>query len=928
MPYNRNVLPNIGVDAIGYNPGVFTPTPFTLQSPDMNILSKTIDRMEQRQIAARQQQSNIAKMLGDIDLNAAEDEWKSNYINDIQEQIQSAIRLGDYSTAMNVASSLGNKIYTDPALKGRIKANKDYEESKQQVMSRNDIDQVTKDRWLAENKYHYEDTTDESGNIIGGTTWTPNWTPVKRLDRKDIYATLESLVKPEIGSNVEVVYMNENGEYTKDYREGTMGLAYKTSTGYSRITPEKFKRAFDKLWQQYPDAVKALEQEFKDNRFAIRRYEKEIENYSNTLMISQPGTEEYNNAEQNLKEATESMKMIKDSMTDREGNYISEEDYLKGTVYPMLGEMSFNNITHRDISVGDAAQNLYKVRQQQQAASNILKDLYNTDYGIGPTVEEQTLDNYTLTSTSIESAYNQLVKEWPMFGQTNSAIYKYMKDGNVDLAIKVAKRYLTNNVFSDIDSGKKSRMMDLLNIMEDNQATLNSLKRNIPNKTDRQAIAFTSAFNGGELLPNADKNEFTQAFNDIKDYIFGESNKIAIRLQTDSEDNLYRYTKALNVVGLKKEDIEGTGVEIKYYDDGMPYLIVPKTSKYTNKLLYGFSMTNDDFWHKWGNDSRVYRVNNDETIEDNITNNAYPYGVGPESIFQNIRYLINGASSRSTSSIKKAGKLTTYTPLTLYGTYGATDETLLDYRARGVIDESTYNTFSERNIKVKNALLTGEDLSNYKLFYDVNNEQGVLKEAGNEERNQIAEWFSQARDNTRAFNWQYGSKDGEYGVYIEFGSKIDKQGNPIESDNVYGGLKVWIPNMFADKAEKAVTRNTKTRTIKKLSDLQHYNTQYTTVFGNTISNVYNDGNNASAKINGKDVYYEQAQHEILKDLDFRNLEQIFNSTNFDNPNEAKSFYILFGDVMNELYPGLTPDDADYITEANNIMKLLSQRNSK
>jgi hypothetical protein len=44
----------------------------------MSLLARSLDKIEQREVATSQQRGAIAKALADVELNEAEDEWKAN----------------------------------------------------------------------------------------------------------------------------------------------------------------------------------------------------------------------------------------------------------------------------------------------------------------------------------------------------------------------------------------------------------------------------------------------------------------------------------------------------------------------------------------------------------------------------------------------------------------------------------------------------------------------------------------------------------------------------------------------------------------------------------------------------------------------------------------------------------------------------------
>ena len=121
-------LPKMSIAQKQYNPATFQGVSFTPQAPDMNILARSLAQAEERHDKAIEKQTAIDIALGDIEneLNAVEIPWFNQYKQNIQQQIQNELDNGNYGSAIRVAIKAAGNIKSDTALKGRIKANKDY----------------------------------------------------------------------------------------------------------------------------------------------------------------------------------------------------------------------------------------------------------------------------------------------------------------------------------------------------------------------------------------------------------------------------------------------------------------------------------------------------------------------------------------------------------------------------------------------------------------------------------------------------------------------------------------------------------------------------------------------------------------------------------------------------------------------------------
>ena len=161
--------------------GGYVPQRIPVRS-NLEALSQALNKIDERSDKAIQQKSAITNAIGQLKLNAAEDKWKYDYAKRIEQKINDAAQYGDYSRALDVATELAGSATSSPEVMGRIRANEQYEKAKQAVDNNGNISSLTKQAWMLSNKYHYEDTYDDKGNIIGGTEWKASWTPVEEVD--------------------------------------------------------------------------------------------------------------------------------------------------------------------------------------------------------------------------------------------------------------------------------------------------------------------------------------------------------------------------------------------------------------------------------------------------------------------------------------------------------------------------------------------------------------------------------------------------------------------------------------------------------------------------------------------------------------------------------------------------------------------------
>lgn len=257
---------------------------------NIEALSQALNKIDERSDKAIQQKSAITNAIGQLKLNAAEDKWKYDYAKRIEQKINDAAQYGDYSRALDVATELAGSATSSPEVIGRIRANEAYEKKKGEVESLANsgvISGLTKERWLAQNKYAYEDIRDANGNIVGGTDWKAGWDPVKKVDMSRLVTLAGQLaapVKRATSSTSQRSVSDEQGigNSGTSTPEGLRSVktAYSTSSGSSfqreTLTKQKIDEVYNKLFALDPDNMNALIQQFDDVQWKVNQLKDEL----------------------------------------------------------------------------------------------------------------------------------------------------------------------------------------------------------------------------------------------------------------------------------------------------------------------------------------------------------------------------------------------------------------------------------------------------------------------------------------------------------------------------------------------------------------------------------------------------------------------------------------------------------------------------
>lgn len=335
-----------------------------LGQKDLSPLQNYVQARNQMWEDTIKQKSAIDVALGNLKLNAAEDKWKYDYGRRIQKKIDEAAQFGDYSRALDTAILEAGKAVSSPEVMGRIRANEAYEKKKQEVESRNDISDLTRQRWFDQNKYHYEDTYDDEGNIIGGTEWNAGWSPVSRVEITKLAQAAAQIAAPYKGSTStsksgQSSVTDQNGLYgEKGSKSGSTmlsksgGSSRSSSYSYQRLPEEKIREVFDVLWKADNQAMLSLEQDYQDLKWKVEKL-----------------TKERNETTDEIKRKSLDDELVKynASYLGNNNQPMSEQEYMLSKVNPLLHNMAYNYVqtsssvsSNNSVSYGDTNEGSYE----------------------------------------------------------------------------------------------------------------------------------------------------------------------------------------------------------------------------------------------------------------------------------------------------------------------------------------------------------------------------------------------------------------------------------------------------------------------------------------------------------------------------------------------------------------------------------------
>ncbi len=174
MANSNNILPRINLATASFTPAVFQGNTFTPQQADINLLARSLDKIEEREeklstqrLALGEAFSKARELLPD---NEETNQYITNNQNRIRDNISAMVNAGDYSGAINSARRLAGDFISSPEYNARIKEHKQRKEWVEQL-DRSNVDNYIKEYY----KDTYQDknnfTRDKDGNITGTAGW-------------------------------------------------------------------------------------------------------------------------------------------------------------------------------------------------------------------------------------------------------------------------------------------------------------------------------------------------------------------------------------------------------------------------------------------------------------------------------------------------------------------------------------------------------------------------------------------------------------------------------------------------------------------------------------------------------------------------------------------------------------------------------------
>lgn len=174
MPGRNSMLSGNILPSASFTPATFQGTVFTPQQADMNLLVRSLDKIEEREENLANQRLALGEAFSKARELLPDNEETNQYITDnqnrIRDNINAMVNIGDYSGALNSAKRLAGDFISSPEYNARVKEHKSRKEWVEQLDHSNVdnyIKEYYKDTYQDKNNF----TRDKDGNITGTAGW-------------------------------------------------------------------------------------------------------------------------------------------------------------------------------------------------------------------------------------------------------------------------------------------------------------------------------------------------------------------------------------------------------------------------------------------------------------------------------------------------------------------------------------------------------------------------------------------------------------------------------------------------------------------------------------------------------------------------------------------------------------------------------------
>lgn len=836
---------------------------------ELQTLQNSFNTLEKGHQEAVKAESQLKLAISQLEMNEQEDEFKANLVNEIETTIANNTIFGNkYGALDEITARLGN-IMIDPKVKGRVEAQKNYKEFRNRVINDKTLTQRDKDYFLANNPYYYTDKYDNKGNVIGGTVWNPIESPTTKVPLSDLVVKGISIAAKESGGGTVTRWLDENGKITTDPNKAYDGEYFNTTTNtWTRLGRDKIMAGIKAMIETTPGAKESLEQDYKVAKW---HHEQQLKQNNNKPFAS--------------------------DITDSNGIYLSEEQYLLKRVAPAVQAAEYYNSTNQTTYGKGLA--TYKAAQAKAATNNLEQQLKMSSAamsGANTPVEiaaEQASSFLFVKNTSrnkIKDTYKKLTGK------------DLVIDGDNDIDLKGLESLLNKY---NISTNDRQLLRNYAKIHNEAVQNLNNYTKDMTENDKKEFMFANRMLSGGEIISSENGgSKYDDQLIERINKIYGKDGEtLEIVLGDKMLTNVKNILNANEYNGAKK-----LGVQIQ---NGK--LIIPKSAMNSLPMISSIINTaearsNKGFlptiyqMYTWGTgryytyviDKNGNKIQNQNTI----THSDNPY---IQLNLYNIGDIYNKAKDINNKLYNKYDINPTNVELSSLNLDGQhfTDGTLLDQLNKGFISTEEYNKNKKYFDDSFDNIIRGIDFSQTEMYRAEDGGVRTKVVDSSDRYNYGTEILQAIRDKRATFSptivpGSYDPLSGApvAGYNITVIPKVDKDGVPLNEGKT---ISYYIPKMINETASEIMMKDPYIRAFTSISTLGA--TKSTT---NLIESTYNPAI-GDVSISGLGANNFQVNYNGLSQI--VNLQEAIKlTTAFNNYNACKDAFL--SSETNEINPRL------------------------
>lgn len=677
---------------------------------EVGAFDKAATTLQQGHKEAVKAASDLELAIAKLDLNEKEDAFRAAKLNQIKDTIRANTIYGNsYGALSKIIESQGS-ILGGADMIGRLKAQAEYKQYQDTLDKRQDISQDVKDRFKEMNPYYYADKIDKkTGEIIGGTKWSPNSTPVEGVDMSKVASMALQLAASEKGGSNKTTWLDADGNPTSDYRKSVTGAVFNVTTQtWEQLSEEKIQQGIRAALGLVKGAKASAKQDYETAVWKYNKNKKADKNY------------------------------VGDSdIIDEDGHIRSFDQYMDHMFMPMIKAASYRNVTvNSDYKDGYEKQlAYYKAAAQAQQAAAAAAAGYGANGDLGSKTDPNAGDQGTIDVES--NPYPEIVTREASTNQYLLSTIKKAAGGkigwlkDVDSYFDIMNHYggagpgtSMNKLMQELHKAGVSINKDTYNTLQNNASayyTYNQQKRLMNaglNEDDKKKLSSGISLN---------TNHFKKGHNSSEDGVVDLINKL--KTNSDKAVITIRPEAATALNNIRPNYFQDSGFQAVRQTDGS-YTVTVNKNQYESfarvmgdieradsSAHTGFFRTIGGFFRREGGGYNVEYYKNGETV--------FNVGEGFGTLGKKYNNLVDDYTDVARNRLGKVSK-TGVMSVQHFAAPTFTQVQLEDAYNRGQINEKEYRQKVTNATNAVNAHLSGGAL-NYGMIYNADDNNHFTK---------------------------------------------------------------------------------------------------------------------------------------------------------------------------------------------------------